>query len=415
MAERNGRRRRRLPFARVLAYWRAERRTIRQGLVANVVSALGSLVAGLILGSITGTLDAVPGLMVLVPAAIGMRGNIFGALASRLGTSLHTGLFERSRQRGGQLSQNLAASAVLTVAISLLLAVIAKGLSASFGLRSVSIADLVVISVLGGILSSIVVGAFTVALSLQAHARGWDLDSVAAPLVTTIGDLVTLPALVMATWIAGVELVTPVVAGVASAVALAAVVRGVRSAREITRRVVRESLPLLVLVGALDILAGIVVESRIDRFLALPALLVLVPALNENVGALGAILAARLASKLHLGALSPRGRPEPVALLDTTIVFLFGLVLFAMTGVVTFVAAGWLGMSSPGMLTVVGISLLAGMAATCVAVLIGYYVAIASYRFGFDPDNVGVPVITSSMDLVAVLSLILALFAFGLA
>ena len=58
----------------VFAYWRAERRTIRQGFVALVVASTGNLVAGLTLGSITGTLERLPGLMVLVPAAIGMRG-----------------------------------------------------------------------------------------------------------------------------------------------------------------------------------------------------------------------------------------------------------------------------------------------------------------------------------------------------
>src|SRR5437764_12214135 len=69
----------------------ADAASVRQGLAALLVSSGGDLLAGLTLGAITHTLQALPGLLVLVPAAIGMRGNIFGALSSRLGTPIHTG------------------------------------------------------------------------------------------------------------------------------------------------------------------------------------------------------------------------------------------------------------------------------------------------------------------------------------
>lgn len=58
-----------------------------------VLSALAGFVAGLILSHITGSLQRLPGLLVLIPAAVGMRGTIFGALEARLGTSIHAGLF----------------------------------------------------------------------------------------------------------------------------------------------------------------------------------------------------------------------------------------------------------------------------------------------------------------------------------
>src|SRR5688500_13952401 len=139
-------------LARVLAYWRAERRTIVQGFVALLISGFGSLVAGVALGAITGTLEALPGLMVMVPAAIGMRGNIFGALASRLGTSIHSGLYQPTREREGILYQNIYAVTILTFTISLALGVIAKTLSVAFGVETISMMDFVVISIVGGVL-----------------------------------------------------------------------------------------------------------------------------------------------------------------------------------------------------------------------------------------------------------------------
>ena len=86
------------------------RRRPRQASYALLLSSGGDLLAGVTLGSIQHTLEQLPGLLVLIPAAIGMRGNIFGALGSRLGTSIHTGTFTLSRRRSTVVGQNLLAA-----------------------------------------------------------------------------------------------------------------------------------------------------------------------------------------------------------------------------------------------------------------------------------------------------------------
>src|SRR4029077_1183683 len=92
----------------------------------------------LTLEAITHTLQVLPGLIVLVPAAIGMRGNIFGALGSRLGTSQHSGTFETSWRRQGVLYQNTYAVVILSVTVSVLLGVLAKTIAVAFGVRTIS-------------------------------------------------------------------------------------------------------------------------------------------------------------------------------------------------------------------------------------------------------------------------------------
>jgi mgtE-like transporter len=62
----------------------------------------------------------------------------------------------------------------------------------------------------------------------------------------------------------------------------------------------------------------------------------------------------------------------------------------------------------------IGITVLAGLIATIPIVVIAYYAAVATFRLGLDPDNHGIPMITSSMDFVGVLSLVIALFAYGI-
>jgi mgtE-like transporter len=85
-------------------------------------------------------------LLVMVPAAIGLRGNIFGALGNRLSTSIHTGTFRISFRRESVLGQNLAASLALTVMLSFALALVAKIVALGFGVEDViGVGELVLI------------------------------------------------------------------------------------------------------------------------------------------------------------------------------------------------------------------------------------------------------------------------------
>src|SRR5438876_11038180 len=137
---------------RLFAYWRSERRTLAQGYAGLLVSSGGDLFAGVILAFMTGQLDKLPGLFVLIPAAIGMRGNIFGALGSRLGTGIHAGVYAPGMRRGTFLQQNVASAFVLTLSTSLFLGVAARLISGVLGGPSISTWDYLVISVIGGVL-----------------------------------------------------------------------------------------------------------------------------------------------------------------------------------------------------------------------------------------------------------------------
>jgi mgtE-like transporter len=63
----------------------------------------------------------------------------------------------------------------------------------------------------------------------------------------------------------------------------------------------------------------------------------------------------------------------------------------------------------------IGVSALAGLIATTTAVFAAYYGSTLSYRLGLDPDTYGIPIITSAVDLLGFMSLIIALIVFGLA
>lgn len=402
--------------ARFVAFLRADSAGVRAGFVALLISSGGDLVTGVTFATISNTLNLLPGLVVLVPAAIGMRGNVFGALGSRLGTMIHAGTFRVSRRLDTQVGQNVSGAILSSLATAALLAVLAKLMSEMLvGGTSISIVDFMVVSVVGAILSSVVVLVLTVAVAAFCANRDLDLDNVAAPIVTAAGDMVTLPSLFLATYLLGIHLLTPIIAIACVVVGVGAAVVGIGNrALPILHRIMIESLPILALAGVVDLLAGITIQNRFQSLLRYPALLVMVPAFLEDSGSLGAILAARVSTKLHLGTLGERGASWRAATDDVLLVYMYAIPVFVFLGLTSTLVANVLDKASPGIVDMLGVSLIAGFFATTAAVLVGFYSAVATHRFGLDPDNHGIPIVTSSLDLLGALSLILAIVLLGL-
>lgn len=399
---------------RLWAYWRAEQRTLRQGLVALALSTLAGFVAGLTLAHITGTLEELPGLIVLIPAAVGMKGTIFGAIGARLGTANVAGLLEPTLRPGSVLQRNVYVAVVTTFSSALWLAVLSVLASAAFGEPSISLWRLATVSIVGGAIGSGLILMITLALSVLSSRRGWDLDSVSTPMVTALGDMTTLPSLFLATFLLRSDVIAIPAAVISIAVALYAAVRSYTVADRVIRRIVLEMTAVILLTPILDVLAGSLLRARQDQLVAVPVLLALIPPFVSQAGALGGIFASRTASKLQIGVITARGLPEIPALVDASIVSALSLAVFAMVGVVAFVlgvATDLVGM--PSFQALVGGTILSGLVVTPITLVASYYLAIGTFRFGLDPDNQSVPIITSAMDLAGVATVLYVMTSLG--
>ena len=400
----------------VLARWGRDLMAVRSAFGALVMAALASLVAGLILAAITDTLEELPGLLLLVPAAIAVKGNVFGALGSRLGTAIHAGGLRISGGRDSVVAQNAAASIALTLVLGLALAVMAKATAFAFNVSpTMGLSEFVVISALGSLIAATVVLSFTLATTAGAVRYGWDLDNVVAPLVTATGDVVTLPSLVVAAQLTGFMVFTPTLAWVLGVLAVLAAVWGLRSRMNDVRTIMRESIPVLLGAGLLDLVAGITVEKRIDDFLTFPVLLVLLPGFLSTAGALGGVLSSRLSTKLHLGLVMPSAVPSGLARVDLATTFALSVPVFALLGFVASVAGGIGGHAGPALGQLVAVAALGGVMATVLVVAVAYYGTLAAVRFGLDPDTYGIPMVTSSLDVVGAFTLIVAIAVVGVA
>jgi mgtE-like transporter len=399
---------------RLWAYWRAEQRTLRQGLVALALSTLAGFVAGLTLAHITGTLQELPGLIVLIPAAVGMKGTIFGAIGARLGTANVAGLLEPTLRPGTVLQRNVYVAVVTTFSSALWLAVLSVLASAAFGEPSISLWRLATVSIVGGAIGSALILMITLALSVLSYRRGWDLDSVSTPMVTALGDMTTLPSLFLATYLLRSDLVAVPAAVISIAVAVYAAIRSYAVADRVIRRIVVDMTAVILLTPILDILAGTLLRARQEQLVAVPVLLALIPPFVSQAGALGGIFTSRTASKLQIGVMTARGLPEIPALVDASIVSALSIAVFAMVGVVAYllgVATDLVGM--PSLPALVGGTVLAGLIVTPVTLVAGYYLAIGTFRFGLDPDDQSVPIITSVMDLAGVAVVLFVMTSLG--
>lgn len=380
------------------------------------MSAVTSLVAGVTLATTTGTLEELPGLLLLVPAALAVKGNVFGALGSRFGTSIHAGTFRLSPRLDSAVGENIAAAMLLSLAISVVIAVLAKGVAIVFDVSpTMSLADFIVVSTVGGLLASVLILAITLLLAGGSGRYGWDLDNVVSPLVTAASDLMSLPALILAAQLAGVEVFTPLIAVVVSVVAVGGVAWSLLTRHQTLRAIVRESIPVLTLAGLLDLIAGITIEKRLDELLEYPVLLVLLPGFLGSAGGLGGVLSSRLSSKVHLGLLHPGPVPRGSAGADIAMIFGLSIPVFAITGIVAELGGVLTGQASPGLADVVAVALLGGLLATVCVVIVAYYATIFAVRFGLDPDTHGIPMVTSALDFVGAFALILAIVAVGVA
>ena len=399
-----------MPVGQVRAYWVQESRSLKSGSSALLIGLGATLVAGIVLGSAEEQLEAVPGLLALIPAAIGMRGSIFGALGSRLATGILTGQFTPELVRRNFLGRQIEASTILSFSSATQAGVLAWAISVALGLPVVSLLELVAVSLVGGLLSSLVLFFVTVALARRSERQGWSMDDVGAPVITATGDLVTLPALLLATLVLRWQPLA-VSLGVLGLVAgAAAIIAGWRHHEEMIARVVRESVVVLTIAVTIDVLAGVIVESRASEQFGAAALLILLPPFIANCGSLGGMLSSRLASQLHVGLLEPRALPSRAAMLDFSLTALLALLAFTGVGVAGWGAAFVVPTVEPLSLSAtVGTTLLAGLLATPILALAAYTAATASFRFGFDPDNHGIPIVTATMDLAGVLCLVAAI------
>ncbi len=396
-------------------------KNVLESFAALFLSVITAVSAGLMLGKYQEALLLLPGLIVLVPSAVGMRGNIFAALGSRLGSALHMGTLDRFSMQNTVVRDNVKANITLTIIMSVVLGVLAESLSRALGIESIGLFSFILISFIAGTLAGLFLLLITFGTARMSYNKGWDLDNIQAPMITALGDFVTIPLLLIAAFLVQGMQVYAGYAAIAAVVVIAIAMMNLFLAFKAKpdkqgfsyKFIVIQSLPVLVLAGFLDSIAGIVIGVNIHAILAVPIILVVLPAFIAEGGNIGNILASRLSTKLHLGTLDVNLQVGKDVRTEFLISYFLAFLVFPLTAIIGYffgTALGIGGMTLPSMIIIMSI---AGYILTTIAIISTFLISILSFRYRLDPDNVTIPVITSLIDILGVVSLIIVLELFG--
>ncbi len=377
---------------------------LKESLISLLLCTSGDLITGATIGFFTGELNAVPALLVLIPPAIGMRGNIFASLGSRIGTYLHTGEIVIGK-KSSIFKENINSSFVLTFLMSFYIAIIAWFIAVNLGME-ITIMDMLLISLLAGIFSALIMVFFTFFIAFLSYRRGWNPDNITAPLITLAGDIITLPLLFFSMEM--VFLINDLEKEILLfGIVIATFLNFVLSIKQpIARRIIMESVPVFLICGLLSSFSGSVMGSKFDALMGSAALLTIVPAFLEDGGAIGGILAARFSSALHIGDMSYRRKIPKNAIDLFMIMHIIGLVIFPLIGIFGYVIGKSMGLAGYSISQMIIIALIAGELMVLIVNFLSYYVSVISFKMGVNPDNVAIPILTSLMDFVGVSCLI---------
>ena len=355
----------------------------------------------------------IPGMMILIYSAIGMRGNIFGAMGSRIGTALNIGTFEMSMRKGTVLRSNVESSILLTLIMSIAMGVSTWAVAELFFSGTKSVWDFIFISTLGGVVAGLMVLFFNILIAYEGKKRGWDVDNITAPLISAVGDIVTMPMIFVATWLFFIiedlefgetlMFVSSVALIAVSAVLVARLVTRKTGKRDFSReakRIFMQSMPVLLVCLIFEIGAGITIQDQQDSLIEYGVLIIMLPAFLNQGNALSGMLTSRLSSMIHLGTLRSKRLPPGEANENFLLMYVCAMVTFLYIGLISYGATIFTGTHGDlGLAHSLAIILIAGFLATTVLNLLSYYVAVLADRLGLDPDDHCIPITSSVMDL----------------
>lgn len=164
---------------------------VKQSLPLIILCGLGAIVAGSTLSVMTDLIREIPGLIVVIPAIIALRGNISTAFGSRLGSAYHLGIIDADNLLNKELIQNIIGTLVLSFFVSIIIGILAY-VTSLFLNANPNPAKIIIIVLISGIISGLILTLLTIGIIYLAFKRGYDPDNITGPALATFGDIVTM-------------------------------------------------------------------------------------------------------------------------------------------------------------------------------------------------------------------------------
>ncbi|WP_258084860.1 magnesium transporter [Thermococcus thermotolerans] len=358
--------------------------------------SLPSLVISLVIGFFGGTflgkyLDKIsreyPGLLIILPGMMGLRGNVFGSMASRFSTMLYLGDLEPSL-REKKVLKNI----VIAMMLSLIPVTVLWAVGVIQGIRYHAL-DILLIVVSSTILVSIILGYFTGFVTIFAFRRDVDPDSMAAPLVASVGDLLTIPSLI--SFILLIEASRRVFwLGNAALIAMFLLLIMVSRVRKAEVLEFRELFTTVTALALLSLVSGFTLQ----RFSGLISASVLLgfayPSILSSFGNYGSIIAAKTSTVLHLGEIEGYISKEPFMEMASLLLTapIVGVLINVFGAVIVYLVTGV--RIGPAYQFVISYPIM-----VLFIMLYSYTISYFLFQRDIDPDSVAIPLISNNSDI----------------
>lgn len=383
-----------------------------------LIAGLGMVAAGLVLDKVQHweVFQKVSEVFILVPALLGLKGNLEMTLASRLSTVAHLGHLDDPRKRWSIIGGNMILVEAQAMVVAFLASLVAMVLGwIPDGKWETNHALILCAgSLLTGAIASGILGAIMIVVILISRKCGINPDNVATPIAASLGDLTTLSLLSgismglynilesSQAWIVWAIIVifillTPI-----------AIYYSYRN--EFTRDIIQNGWFPILAAMCISSIGGFILDFAVS---ANPGIAVFAPVINGVGGNFVAVQASRISTFLHrsgypLGSLPTTqccdcatpcalycGKDNRHARSARVMTFMAipGQLLFLL--VIAFLNAGHTSITPQFILVYVIVSLIQ----VTVLLYVCYWLVHRLWRTRQDPDNCAIPYLTALGDL----------------
>ncbi|XP_026668972.1 solute carrier family 41 member 1-like isoform X2 [Ceratina calcarata] len=401
-----------------------------QVFIPFLIAGLGMVGAGLVLDLVQHwvVFEKVTELIILVPALLGLKGNLEMTLASRLSTQANLGHMDTPKEQWQMIVGNLVLIQCQAIVVGFLGSVVAIGMGVFRNGFSISLDHAYLLcasSLVTASLASFVLGLITAGVIVFSRHCHINPDNVATPIAASLGDITSLALL---SWISTIlhesinnkqDWLAPLV--IACYVLVTPLWVWIAKRNKYTNDVLYSGWTPVMIAMLISSCGGLILEFMVSRF---ENLTVFQPVINGVGGNLVAVQASRISTALHKQAelgtlLIPPGHTHPVIFI-TPIANFFGKgiharttrVLMAMVipGHIIFIYLINYMKDGNASLTPLFVFVYLCAATLQVAALlyIAYIMIHWMWKRKIDPDNSAIPYLTAMGDLLGISLLAIA-------
>lgn len=395
-----------------------------QVFIPFLIAGFGMVGAGLVLDVVQHwvVFEEITEIVILVPALLGLKGNLEMTLASRLSTQANLGHMDTSRQQWRMIVSNLTLIQCQATVVGLLGSVVAivMGALKSHSVELDHALLLCASSLVTASVASFVLGLITAAVIVFSRHCNINPDNVATPIAASLGDITSLSLLSYVSTelyfcIGKQDWAAPLI--IMGYISLIPLWVYIANKDKHTRQVLYTGWTPVVLAMMISSVGGLILDFMVSRF---EGIAVFQPVINGVGGNLVAVQASRISTSLH--------RHGPVGDLDDNRdpIFITPMTGFFGKGTHARTTRVLMSMVVPGHLIFiytinymkaghtsltpifVFVYLCVAMMQVAVLLYLAYILIHWMWKRGIDPDNSAIPYLTSMGDLLGISLLAIA-------